>query len=260
MRSLGTRHLAMVAGLAAATAVAFAGCSAGQVAETSLKRPSNQGLNEENSNNTVAIRNLAVSYNGPEGYAAGDSAPLEVGLYNETSQPVTVLISSRQPDASRAKTVVSGTNVALVGGQPSSPSTAIPEPSGSRDAAVPETSNGPSGSVEAPSTSPSVATSPSASASPSVSVSASGESPSPSSSGTPARIQLSPLGYASFLPGDKQSLQVQGLSGKLLPGMAVNLVFEFSNGASPLTLQAPVGIPLSPAPRESPNPSENQEE
>jgi hypothetical protein len=254
MRSLGTRRLVMVAGLAAATAVAFAGCSAGQVAETSLKRPSNQGLNEENSNNTVAIRNLAVSYNGPEGYAAGDSAPLEVGLYNETSQPVTVLISSRQPDASLGKTVVSGTNVALVGGQPSSPSTAIPEPSGSRDAAVPENSNGPSGSVEAPSTSPS------ASASPSVSVSASGESPSPSSSGTPARIQLSPLGYASFLPGDKQSLQVQGLSGKLLPGMAVNLVFEFSNGAAPLTLQAPVGIPLSPAPRESPNPSENQEE
>ena len=245
MRSLGTRRLVMVAGLAAATAVAFAGCSAGQVAETSLKRPSNQGLNEENSNNTVAIRNLLVSYNGPGGYAAGDSAPLEVSLYNQTSQPVTVLVSSRQPDAALGKNVVSGTNVVLVGGQPSSPSSAIPEPSGSRDAAVPETSNGPSGSVEAPSASPS----------------SSSATPAPADSGgTPARIELSPLGYASFLPGDKQSLQVQGLSGKLLPGMALNLVFEFSNGAAPLTLQAPVGIPLSPAPRESPNPSENQEE
>jgi hypothetical protein len=250
MRSLGSRRLVLVAGLAVATAVAFAGCSAGQVAETSLKRPSNQGLNEENSNNTVAIRNLVVSYNGPEGYAAGASAPLEVGLYNQTTQPVTVLVSSRQPDAALGKNVVSGTNVVLVGGgQPSSPSTAIPEPSGSRDAAVPETSNGPSGSVEAPSASPS-----------------SGESPSPGTSesagpgGTPARIVLSPLGYASFLPGDAQSMQVQGLSGKLLPGMSVNLVFEFSNGAAPLTVQAPVGIPLSPAPRESPNPSENQEE
>lgn len=246
MRSLGTRRLVLVAGVAAATAMAFAGCSAGQVAETSLKRPSNQGVNEQNSNNTVAIRNLAVSYNGPEGYAAGDSAPLEVGLYNQSTQPVTVLVSSRPADASLGKAVVSGTNVVLVGGQPSAPSSAIPEPSGSRDAAVPETSNGPSDSVEAPSASPSV--------------SASGESPSPGSNATPARIELSPLGYASFLPGDAQSLQVQGLTGQLRPGMAVNLVFEFSNGAAPLTVQAPVGIPFSPVPRQSGNPAENHEE
>jgi hypothetical protein len=217
MRSLGTRRLVLVAGLAAATAVAFAGCSAGQVAETSLKRPSNQGVNEENSNNTVAIRNLAVVYNGTDGYAAGDSAPLEVTLCNQTSQPITVLVSSRQPDAALGTEVVSGTNVVLVGGQ-SSPATS---------------------SAESPSPSP---------------------SESGAAAGTPARIVLDPLGYASFLPGDTQSLQVQGLSDKLLPGMSVNLVFEFSNGAAPLTLQAPVGIPLSPAPRESGNPAEKQEE
>jgi hypothetical protein len=250
MRSLGSRRLVLVAGLAAATAVAFAGCSAGQVAETSLKQPSNQGLNEENSNNTVAIRNLVVSYNGPEGYPAGASAPLEVNLYNRTSQPVTVLVSSRPPDAALGKEVVYGTNVVLVGGQPSTPSSAIAEPSGSPVAAVPETSNGPSGSVEAPSASPS----------------SSGESPSPNASAStgqgarPARIVLSPLGYASFLPGDAQSLQVQGLSAQLRPGMSVNLIFEFSNGAAPLTVQAAVGIPMSPAPRGSVNPAENQEE
>ena len=217
MRFLGTRRLVVVAGLAAATAVAFAGCSAGQVAETSLKRPSNQGVNEENSNNTVAIRNLAVVYNGTDGYAAGDSAPLEVTLYNQTSQPITVLVSSRKPDAALGTDVVSGTNVVLVGGQ-SSPATS---------------------SAESPSPSP---------------------SESGAAAGTPARIVLDPLGYASFLPGDTQSLQVQGLSDKLRPGMSVNLVFEFSNGAAPLTLQAPVGIPLSPAPRESGNPAEKQEE
>jgi hypothetical protein len=212
MRSPGTRRLVLVAGLAAATAVAVAGCSAGQVAETSLKKPSNQGVNEENSNNTVAIRNLSVAYNGTEGYAAGASAPLEVGLYNQTNAPITVLVSSRPPDAALGTNVISGTNVVLTGAQ------------------------------------------------------SSGESPSPSPSesagqgSTPARIVLSPLGYASFLPGDAESLQVQGLSGELRPGMSVNLVFEFSNGAAPLTLQAPVGIPLSPAPRESANPAENHEE
>jgi hypothetical protein len=222
MRSLGTRRLVLVAGLAAATAVAFAGCSAGQVAETSLKKPSNQGVNEENSNNTVAIRNLSVAYNGTEGYAAGDSAPLEVSLYNQTNQPITVLVSSRQPDAALGTEVVSGTDVVLVGAQPSTPSSAAPEPS-----------------AESPSPSP---------------------SESGAAAGTPARIVLDPLGYASFLPGDAESLQVQGLSAQLRPGMSVNLIFEFSNGAAPLTLQAPVGIPLSPAPRESANPAEKQEE
>jgi hypothetical protein len=217
MRFLGTRRFVLVAGLAAAAAVAFAGCSAGQVAETSLKKPSNQGVNEENSNKTVAIRNLSVTYNGTEGYAAGDSAPLEVTLYNQTSQPITVLVSSRQPDAALGTDVVSGTDVVLVGGQPS-----------------PATS-----ASESPSPSP---------------------SESGAAAGTPARIVLAPLGYASFLPGDTESLQVQGLSGQLRPGMSVNLVFEFSNGAAPLTLQAPVGIPLSPAPRESGKPAENHEE
>jgi hypothetical protein len=232
--------------VATATAVAFAGCSAGQVAETSLKRPSNSGVNQDNSNHTVGIRDLSVMYNGPEGYAAGDSAPLEVNLYNQTSQPITVLVSSRPPDASLGKDVVSGTDVVLVGGLPRAASSANPEPSGSRNAAVPETSNGPSGSVEAPSASPST---PSAA-----------PSESAGQGATPARIVLPPLGYVSFLPGDAQSLQVQGLTGQLRPGMSVNLVFEFSNGAAPLTVQAPVSIPLSPAPRESGNPAENREE
>ena len=49
MRSLGTRRAVLVAGAAALAAVALAGCSAGQVAETALKRPSNQGLNADNS-------------------------------------------------------------------------------------------------------------------------------------------------------------------------------------------------------------------
>src|SRR6185436_16154403 len=122
--------------------------------------------------------------------------------------------------------VVYGTDVVLVGGQPAS--------------------TGPSGAGEAPSMSP--GGSPSA-------------GPSESAGGTrPARIVLPPLGYATFLPGDTESLQIQGLSGRLRPGMEVNLVFEFSNGAAPLTLQAPVAVPLSPAPRESGDPAENHEE
>jgi hypothetical protein len=65
----------------------------------------------------------------------------------------------------------------------------------------------------------------------------------------PARITIPGNGFVSFLPGDAQQLQVMDLTGRLLPGNNVNLVFEFSNGAPPLTLQAPMAIPLSPASR-----------
>jgi hypothetical protein len=54
-------------------------------------------------------------------------------------------------------------------------------------------------------------------------------------------------------------LTVAGLSDRLAPGSAVSMTFEFSNGAQPLTLQAPVGVPLSPAPRGSAVPGGHQE-
>ncbi|HEV8569314.1 MAG TPA: hypothetical protein VGQ92_19920 [Actinoplanes sp.] len=223
MRSLVTRRSVLVSGVAAVTAAALAGCSAGQVAETSLKKPSNQGVNAQSSNNTVLIRNLLVTYNGTEGYPAGANAPLQVALFNETTQAVTVLVSSQQPDPSLAdQQVVWASSVAIVGG-------------GSNASAAP-----------------------SGSASPSVQPSPAESSPAQPAT-RPARIELAPLGYASFMPGDPESLQAIGLSEALRPGMSLNLVFEFSNGAAPLVLQAPVATPLSPVPRESGIPNENVE-
>jgi hypothetical protein len=251
MRSLGTRRAALLAGVATVAAVALAGCSAGQIAETSLKRPSNQGVNADNSDMSVAIRNLAVTYNGTTGYAKGDSAPLEVGLYNQTTQPITVLISSKPAEnAVENDGVISAESVGLSGGPSatSAPSTTLPNPSGSRDAAVPETSSGPSGSVEQPSSSPSLAPDPSSSAV---------DDTAPSTE--PARITIAPKGSVTFLPGDKESLLAVGLTGKLAPGGSINLVFEFSNGAAPLTLSAAVAIPLSPASRAPGNEDENTE-
>src|SRR3954449_7671360 len=148
MRSLGSRRALLVTGAAALSVAALAACSAGQVAETSLKRPSNQGVNQDNSNSTVVIRNLAVSYNGPMGYPANSSAPLELGLYNQTQQEVIVNISSTRPtDGTADPDVITGTSGGLVGGPATPSSTAIPEPSGSRGPAVPETSEGPNAGV-----------------------------------------------------------------------------------------------------------------
>ena len=233
MRTLGTRRAVLAAGVATVAAAALAGCSAGQVAETALKRPSNMGVNAESSDKAVAIRNAAVVYNGTEGYPAGGSAPLELGLYNNTTSEITVRISSRPLEGAVANQgVVSARMVGLVGGTPSAPSTALPEPSGSRPAASPDT--------DTPDNLPDPSAQPSALPLP---------SPAPETAAQPARLTLGPLGSASFLPGDEQSLQVFGLSDKLVPGGSVNLVFEFSNGAEPLVVQAPMGIPLSPASR-----------
>lgn len=251
MRSLGTRRAFLATGVATVAAIALAGCSAGQVAETSLKRPSNPGANVGNSKGSVVIRNLSVQYPGIEGYAAGENAPLELGIYNQTRQAITVLVSS-QPlaDAGDKQGVVSGKQVGLVGAAatPSTPATAIPEPSGSRPSGNQDDQN----SEQIPTPDPSGNPSP-------------GETPSaaPSAPGgpvRPARIEIGPLSSVTFLPGDREQLQVIGLTGKLAPGNSVNLIFEFSDGADPLVVQAPVSVPASPASRGPGDPEENTQE
>jgi len=225
MRTLGTRRALLVAGAAAAAAVALAGCSAGQVAETSLKRPSNQGVNSPNANNSVLIRNLFVPYTGTAGYAKDQPAPLELTLVNQTTDEVRVTVSSSTPtDGTVVPTILTGKTVSLGG----------------------------SGLADTPSPSPS----------PSDTQTPGTATPSPSASegptGQPAVITLPPLGVASFLPGD-QSLQISGLSAALTPGNSVYVTFTFSNGVTPLTLAAPLGVPASPASRAPGIPDENSE-
>jgi hypothetical protein len=126
MRTLGTRRTFLVAGAAAVAAVALAGCSAGQVAETSLKRPSNMGVNSHNSNNTVLIRNLAVPYNGISGYAVDKPVPLQLSMFNQTADEVRVTVTSSRPaDSTNNKGVTIGTSVSLTGGESAS---AAPSP------------------------------------------------------------------------------------------------------------------------------------
>jgi hypothetical protein len=230
MRTLGTRRAVLVAGVATLTAAALAACSAGQIAETSLKKSSVQGLNAQNADGSVLVRGLAVVYKDSAGYPSGGTAPLEVNLYNQTTQPITVLVSS-QP-AAAGENVVAARSVVLSGGEPTTPATEIPEPSGSRPAATPDPDV--SDNISQPSTPPSVEAVPSSSA---------------SSAGRPARIEIGPLGSAIFRPDGQTTLQATGLTAALIPGGSLNLVFEFSNNVEPLVLQAPVTVPLSPASR-----------
>ena len=231
MRTLGTRRVALLAS-AAAVAVALAGCSAGQVAETSLKRPSNQGVNTQNNTGSVVIRNLAVSYNGPAGYQPGTDAPLELGLYNQTRGEITVRVSSAAPQQAGAPTegVVVASAVSLVGGTASSSA----EPSASAD--------------------------PSSSADPSASPEPSASADDKPAAGAAAEIKLAPMGSVTFLPGDSETLEAIGLNGKLVPGNQISLVFSFSDGSADVPVLASVATPLTPAPRGSGLPDENSEE
>jgi hypothetical protein len=242
MRSMGTRRVALFAGAAAVAAVALAGCSAGQIAETSLKKSSTYGVNVDNADGSVALRGIAVTYRSPKGYLSGGNAPLEVSLFNQTTQPITVQVGSQPLTGADPKQgVLSARSVGLVGAAPSSSGPGNAEPTGSRDAARPHpTGSDPAGvGSVAPSADASGAAEPSA-------------TPTPSASDVrPAQITLAPLDSAIFRPGDTQSLELIGLSGPLVPGNSVNLVFAFSNGTPPLVVQAPMAVPASPAPRGS---------
>jgi hypothetical protein len=213
MRSPGTRRVALAAGFATVAVLALTGCSAGQVAETAMLDAPVSGLNAQSADGSLLIRNLQVLYNDPEGYPAGGNAPLELSLFNQTEQAITVLISSRPPQAD-AQGIVSARQVGLVSG-----------------AAAAEPSSAPEPSVE-PSAGASAA--PSEPAGPTI---------------EPARITVPALGSATYLPGDEASVQAIGLSDELTPGDAVSLVFELSNGSQPLAVNAPVAIPLTPASR-----------
>ncbi|WP_306203873.1 hypothetical protein [Actinoplanes sp. RD1] len=260
MRSLATRRVVLTTGVAAATALALAACGSGQVAETAVKRPSAPGVNVDNSNRTVFIRNLSVQYPGSEGYEAGADAPLEFGIYNQTRSAITVVISSQPVEGSaEADGVVAARQIGIVGGTPASGGAEVtvspaPEPSGSRNSGGYDDQDDddevPTPDASMQSTQPERGVS----ASPSTSASGSRRAVSP------ARIELAPLGSATFLPGDPTELTALDLTGNLVPGNALNLVFEFSNGAEPLVVKAPVSTPLAPASREPGETDELSEE
>ncbi|WP_250031474.1 hypothetical protein [Paractinoplanes maris] len=229
MRSLGTRRVALAAGAATVAAMALGGCSAGQVAETALLQSPISGLNTQSPDGRVLIRNLQVVYNDPEGYPANGDASLEMALFNQTTEPVTVLISSK-PLQNETEGIVSARQIGLTGGAAAASPSPNPEPSGSR----PSTDEQPGG-VNQPSVQPSL---PSAPAS------------APAAEALqPARITLPPLSSATFLPEDDQKVFATGLSDELKPGNSLSLVFEISGYSQPLEIQAPFAIPLSPASR-----------
>jgi hypothetical protein len=242
MRSLGTRRAILVAGAATVAALALGGCSAGQVAETAILDTPIAGVDKDTLHGSVYIRNLNIPYNGLEGYKAGANAPIEVSLYNQTNEPITVAISSKPTQQAQ---VVAAQQVGIGPATPAAPDAHASAEPGAHASAEPGAHES-----EAPAAPGSAA--PSASEGPAT------EPSEPAAQIQPARVTVPAQGSVLFRPTDQEVLQVFGLSGDLKPGTSVNLVFEFSDGSPALELQAPVSTPLSPAPREEgSHPEEN---
>ncbi|WFE22287.1 hypothetical protein O7621_02645 [Solwaraspora sp. WMMD937] len=147
----GHRRVAVLfAGAAVASGLLLSGCGAGQLAETATKATAINGVNLESPDGAVSVRDLSVPYPGVEGYPAGGSAPVEVGLFNNTNDPVTVRVSAA-PVTDEDRATVVGAETVVIGGSEQAggptpspePGTAeVPQPDPGRDAIVQLPANG----------------------------------------------------------------------------------------------------------------------
>jgi hypothetical protein len=234
----GSRRAALLlSGIAAATSLLASGCGAGQIAETALKEPSVQGVNLTTPNGAYSVRGLLVTYPGTEGYRAGQDAPLNAVIYNDSKSTVTVTVTTQ----SAREVLISGGSASPT---PSASESASATPSGS---ASPSTTE--SGSAS-PSATPSETGSSSATPSAPESARASG-SASAAASGQPARIELAPLSYLQLNSESTSQLRLVGLTEALRSGQNVVVTFDFGNGNT-VTGPAPIAVPLTPAAPVSP--------
>ncbi|NJC73871.1 hypothetical protein HC031_29775 [Planosporangium thailandense] len=246
------RRMSRVAALLAAPAAAvclLSGCGAGQVNQTtSMVAPIAGADVNSKPHGQASLRAVEVKYNSPEGYSAGETAPLSLYIANNDAGKPLVLRSVTATDASGAPI---GT-VVLTGGTPSVGTGAAPSASATGEPAATEGAGGPSaGPSHRASASPSrraaASANPSASESPSESASESpSEAPSPSPSAASVTIPAS--GYARLDPDSGAYLAITNLTTSLRPGSSVLVTFTFE-GEDPLQVPVSFAVPLSPAPR-----------
>ncbi|MFC7482147.1 hypothetical protein ACFQX7_21920 [Luedemannella flava] len=203
----------LVAGLLAVSA-----CSAGQITQTSSQVAAVTGAEASagpagSDDTTVALRDLVVAYDGIEGYAAGANAPLVVRLFNQTGQAISLTgVTTPGVDAT-GNPAVKAASVLLV-----DPKKATPTGGASEEAA---------------------------SASPGATASPAAEKPAGESS---FQVTIPAAGYALLVPGEGPYLLLNKLSAELVNGGSIPVTFTFSDGGT-VTVQVPVGLPVTPAPR-----------
>lgn len=213
------RRLMMVA-LPIAAIVGLAGCSAGQLAETSQIRSAVDGVAADIG--SIAVRDASFAPPSGNSYAEGDSLPMNF----------TVINSALESDQITAATV---------DGQTAEVRGAL-----SADAS---SSAGPTST-----TAPSTSSAPSSSASGSESSSAADSSASGSASATPAgplpptTIMLPAQTLVSV--GDNATIVLMTTAKQYYPSQLIPVTITFKN-AGVLSLKVPVGVPMAEQPTNS---------
>lgn len=225
--------MTLLAGAAMATALLASGCSAGQVAETAEKVAAVPGISGDvsTSEGTFSVRNAAIAYH-EGGYEAGADAPVDVRIFNDTGQDVTVTITS--PDAKSVRLAAGASGTPSPSASPSAPASPTATPSATAT---------PSGTPSA---------TPTGEASPSVEPTPAAEPPA-----RPATVRIPAGSFAALTASGQQFLELVGLNEELKAGGTVQLVFDFGDGAE-LTLAVPLSVPLTPVPRGSAEVSEEE--
>lgn len=268
-RRTGLRAAAL-AGVVAAAAAGLSACGTGQINQTAYMAPTVSGVNQTFSvtdgggvsRGSVSVRDLLVSYNGLEGYKAGGDAPLQVGIFNDTTAELKVTVTA--PLA--AKSVVFKTGPATkesvppVPTEPAAPESSTPSPANPKNSASPK-----AGASQSPK--------------------ASEPSPEPQPPAGPAAITIPSGQFMVLSPQGGKFLLLQDLTKDVQPGHTVDgITFDFqltdglqvvpqparpAPGASaiPVSCQfesnaavcrAPVATPVSPVPRVVPSDMEHE--
>jgi copper(I)-binding protein len=225
---------ALFAGAALATVILVGGCSAGQYAQTAQVVPVVPGANSTPSPSGISLRNVLIEYPGIQGYRAGDNAPLKLAIFNDGTQPVT-LVKVTTPGATSV--------VQTEGGVATGASSPTPTATGTPTDTSSSATGSPSASAKSSASASSTASS---SASPSASGSASA-GPS-QAAGRPVNVQIPAMGYARLTRSGGATLELIGLTKALNTGESISITFVFSGGEQ-FTLDVPVDVPMSAAPR-----------
>jgi copper(I)-binding protein len=208
--------------LAMGAVLALAACGTGQVSQTADTNTAVGGLNAELTadQGSYKVRNLEVPFK-DDGYRAGETAPVEVTLFNDTGEAVTVRVSSDSAES-----------VALFDSSTPSASASV---SVSASASVgPGPSTGPNGALQTPSAGPGT---------PLPDVTPTSLPPA----GSPANFEIPAGGYLILTRAADRYLQLVGLDKPLNFGDTVAMTFDF--GGKTLDTIVTMTPPLTPLPR-----------
>lgn len=269
-----------IVAICGAGALALSACSAGQVTATDGMVASVPGSSAEIGD--IALREVKVQYDGAEGYAPGDVAPLVIRIFNSgvTDDRLTGVTSPAgqvtlfDPSAQQEQTEDTATDDTSDDESTDETGDGTADEStgdGGEDSATGDGTDGDEGTGESDGTetdesgdesaTDDEATDDTATEEDSATDTTETQTPAePEMEGsTEISVDVPSREYAMLLPDSGMFLQIEGLSEPLVPGGVIEMTFEFES-AGPVTMSVPMDLPLDAEPRTHFEPEEGTEE